>query len=119
MYQRYKQTVTRNVRAYNLTLRGRYHKLVEVAKRMGWPCLGFEEYVTIVSQPCCYCRMPIESTVGYSLDRKDNAPDYTAANVVPCCKMCNATKSDLWSHDEFVEIGAVIGRLKQNRQAAS
>jgi len=77
--------------------------------------LSFEEYQAITEDQCAYCggALPVK---GYGIDRKDSEQGYTLDNSVACCTDCNATKSSRWSHSEFLEIGKVIKRLKEERR---
>jgi len=73
---------------------------------------------------CQYCESPIEWTeftsaengsVSYNLDRKDPTIGYSKENCVVCCKICNWSKNDLFSHEEFLEIGQAIKKVLKKR----
>jgi len=53
--------------------------------------LTYEDYKTIVYQPCYYCN-DIEMKGFNGIDRKDSKVGYVTANVVTCCKDCNYMK---------------------------
>lgn len=53
-----------------------------------------EDYFSIISEGCKYCKSPVLGTSGGSLDRLDNKLEYTMANTVGCCKRCNQLKMD-------------------------
>lgn len=69
--------------------------------------LTYEQFVTFWQKPCHYCDAEI-ATIG--LDRVDNAVGYTIDNVVPCCKYCNAFKSNQ-TQEGFVALCAKIAKL--------
>jgi 5-methylcytosine-specific restriction endonuclease McrA len=56
------------------------------------------EFEQLWQQPCSYCGDEI-LTVG--IDRIDSSKGYSQDNCVPCCKRCNAMKSDM-SIGEFL-----------------
>jgi hypothetical protein len=53
---------------------------------------------------------------GYHLDRKDNSLGYSKENCVVCCPRCNRAKSNHFTYEEWVEIGALIKSWKTNPQ---
>lgn len=78
--------------------------------------LSLEEVSTLISKDCFYCgaspTTPIFAPKLYKLtdvsalkangiDRVDNSKGYELGNCVPCCKTCNAAKSDK-SYDEWI-----------------
>jgi len=76
---------------------------------------------------CHYCDVPIiwakhnihlrspGHRQAYYLDRKDNLKGYTKDNVVVCCTRCNRGKSNLFSYDEWVEIGKCIRTMREHK----
>lgn len=48
----------------------------------------------------------------FEVDRKDNSRQYSPDNCVLACYPCNNAKSDVFSYQEFLEIGEVINRVK-------
>lgn len=65
-----------------------------------------EDFIKIITNECHYCGgfsfPPRKDMINYDLtfkynglDRVDNEKGYTIRNVVPCCKMCNFSKSTL------------------------
>ena len=79
---------------------------------------------------CFYCKCTIdELSKFYNLDNSkrkltrgrtlevDRISDieYTEENCVPSCYWCNNAKSDVFSKDEFKEIGLTIGKVIRNR----
>lgn len=49
-----------------------------------------EEYETLLSQPCYYCKNFPKGANG--IDRKNSEEMYTPSNSVPCCATCNYLK---------------------------
>lgn len=47
------------------------------------------------------------------IDKKDPKVKYSANNLVLACYPCNNAKSNVFTCDEFIIIGAVIGALKK------
>ncbi|MFA6295583.1 MAG: helix-turn-helix domain-containing protein, partial [Candidatus Paceibacterota bacterium] len=83
------------------------------AKRgLSWE-LSNAEAINIMEQPCHYCGNPASNTVKRvnldqiwkcnGIDRKDNTLGYTKDNSLPCCKFCNAAKSDM-TYTEFLKL---------------
>ncbi|MDP2953067.1 MAG: HNH endonuclease signature motif containing protein [Chloroflexota bacterium] len=74
---------------------------------------------------CAYCGLPGNTKDHYGkwfrdgrrgqrleVDRKESKKPYSAKNCVLACYPCNNAKSDVFSHEEFLEIGKVIHRVK-------
>lgn len=84
--------------------------------------LTYDEFLLLIKQNCYYCNSNPDKTkiikrtmdtiiFDYSgIDRKDNNSGYTKDNCVPCCWMCNKTKSAL-SFEEFIKW---INKLKSH-----
>ena len=53
-------------------------------------------------------------STAYNLDRKDSIKGYTKENCVVCCKRCNRAKSNLFSYEEWLEIGKFIQEHPEN-----
>jgi len=53
--------------------------------------LSYNEFESLVYQPCYYCGYNPDDMIG--IDRVDSTKCYTIDNVVPCCKVCNMMKS--------------------------
>lgn len=52
-----------------------------------------------MNKPCVYCGHIDNPCNG--LDRIDNSIGHTKENCIPCCNLCNMTRGDRWSHDNF------------------
>jgi len=53
------------------------------------------------------------------VDRRDNQKDYTLANCVLACSICNNAKSDKFTDEEFKEVGKVIKQIWRSRDKKS
>ena len=92
-----------------------YHNLCDMAKDRTSVELTYEEYLTFTSQKeCHYCGSEIlwkqhsGNANGHKLDRKDNSLGYSKRNCVVCCPRCNRAKSNHFTYEEWVQIGALI-----------
>ena len=56
--------------------------------------LSYEQYESIVKQPCYYCETLQERGIN-GIDRKDNDIGYILDNCVSCCQLCNYMKHNL------------------------
>ena len=74
---------------------------------------------------CIYCHLPGDTRLNYGkwfrdgrrgkrleVDRIKSKQPYSPDNCVLACYPCNNAKSDVFSYEEFMEIGKVIHRLK-------
>lgn len=100
-------------------MRAKLRKVRWHAKRRGIAVfLTDEQMAELMVLPCHYCDRPPEqlsvpaSRFGASiteiwvhngLDRKDSNGDYTADNVVPCCKRCQVSKNTK-PYEAFVKL---------------
>lgn len=67
----------------------------------------FEE--NIEKQPCFYCDTIVEPR---GADRIDNSEGHTQSNVVPCCKVCNKVRNNLFTAEEMKLLGQTIKQIK-------
>ncbi len=80
---------------------------------------------------CHYCQLPGDTQDIYErhfragrrgirleVDRKDASGRYSPGNCVLACYPCNNAKSDVFSYEEFLEIGKAIAKVKK-REAKS
>ena len=96
--------------------RNRFSMARSSAKKSGHSFdLSFDQWFELVKKSCIYCggRLP---DAGSGLDRKDNAREYTIDNVVPCCTICNKTKSNVFTYEEMLLLGAVVSKIKEARK---
>jgi len=62
---------------------------------------------------CTYCDTFIDwSNVNrYNLDRKDNDKGYIKDNLTVCCWNCNNTKSNRFTHEEFIMLSPMLKEI--------
>jgi len=53
------------------------------------------------------------------IDRKVNSLEYNTKNCVLACAICNMSKSDKFSYDEFKKVGEVISEIWQTRKGTT
>jgi hypothetical protein len=63
--------------------------------------LTYDQFTSIVEQPCHYCQTIPGEHMGMGIDRVNNEGPYSPDNVVPCCGICNRMKGAM-SIDEFI-----------------
>ena len=74
---------------------------------------------------CAYCYLPGDTTENYGkwfregrrgkrleVDRIESKEPYSPGNCVLACYPCNNAKSDVFSYQEFIEIGQTIHEVK-------
>jgi len=105
-------------RKYDLT-KGYIKKLLKSYRQRdaknGYEFNLTEDWVkeNITGKPCYYCGIS-ESQEG--VERLDNDKGHTTDNCVPCCRVCNVVRSNIFTVEEMKEIGKVIFKLKQKRE---
>lgn len=94
---------------------GRYNFLCAMAKDRCNVDLSYEDYVEFTHKDECeYCGAHIEwrphgyQGDGHHLDRKDNTIGYTKENCTVCCGECNRIKSNTFTYEQMLQIGALI-----------
>lgn len=67
---------------------------------------------------CHYCGSKLywRGYCVYNLDRKDNTKGYHVKNLVPCCYVCNKTKGDTFTYQEFLLFSPVLRFIKHLRE---
>ena len=70
-----------------------------------------EEIQKFLQQPCFYCG----DTENIGLDRVNNSKGHCKSNCLPCCTLCNLTRGNRYTIEEFQKIGRVIKQIKNER----
>jgi hypothetical protein len=103
---------------------GRYKYLCAMALGRATVDLSYEEYLTFTkTTKCYYCGIGVvwkphgTFSNGHHLDRKDNSLGYSKKNCVVCCPRCNRAKSNHFTYEEWVQIGAVIRSWRMNHRS--
>lgn len=65
----------------------------------------------IFNKECIYCG----SLDNIGCDRVNNNVGHIKTNVVPCCRICNTTRMNNFSHDEMILLGKTIKEINKNR----
>lgn len=65
----------------------------------------------IFNKECIYCG----SSSNIGCDRIDNNLGHLKTNVVPCCRVCNTTRMNNFTHDEMKVLGKTIKLINENR----
>ena len=86
----------------------------------------YENQVNKQEGLCEYCHLPGNTKTHYGntfrngrrgfhleVDRKNNRESYSPSNCVLACYPCNNAKSDVFSYEEFLEIGKAIRKAKE------
>lgn len=97
-------TIDITTRVYKSQPNIRYHLGVRVAKqrKLRWD-ISQDVYTNLVSQPCFYCDNKlgnVQKEMGVGLDRIINTLGYIRDNVLPCCGICNQTRSNIFTVNE-------------------
>lgn len=106
---------------YYKTLEISFHRVMSyksIDKKKGLSFdLTIEWYKENIEGKSCYYCGDSESSIG--CDRIDNLQGHTKLNVVPCCKLCNVTRMNNFTHDEMIILGRTIKQLKKSRVLAA
>lgn len=102
----------KSVKKYFNRFKGKYAKYKTSAKLRNLKFnLTLKEFKELIEQPCYYCK----DAKKIGIDRGDNNKGYILSNCVPCCAMCNKTKNNLYTKEEFMIIGRAIEKIKKLR----
>ena len=84
--------------------------------------LKYEDYLKFTSiKNCHYCdrNMPWqpygENNPGFWLDRKSCNYGHIAGNLVVCCGLCNFTKRDAFTYEEFLLFAPILKSIRITR----
>jgi 5-methylcytosine-specific restriction endonuclease McrA len=91
-----------------------YNMLAVRAAHYGKPLdLIYEDFIYLRGLCIChYCGDKFNERMA-GLDRKDCNKGYSVANCVPCCHRCNIAKGYFFSYDEWVEVGKLLLRMRE------
>ena len=112
-----KEIYKRKNRKYTSSGLGRATSLIcayrKVDRKKGQICDLDREFMIseIFNKNCVYCN----SDKNIGCDRIDNKLGHLKINVVPCCKICNTTRMNNFSHEEMFLLGDVIKKINKNR----
>ena len=90
----------------------------EIKNDITYEC--FLEFTKIKN--CHYCERTIpwepysSNSTGYFLDRKDNNKWHTIDNVVVCCGVCNNTKRNYFTYEEFKQLSPILKQIREKRE---
>lgn len=93
-------------------------------KRTKWKQnLSFRQFKKLWRQTTChYCGIAIQHpelgskiTACY-IDRKDSTKGYTPSNVVTCCPLCNKTKNNTFTYDEYMKLAPALTQIQYERR---
>lgn len=115
-WEKHKARIRRDLRT---KLEYRYNALKLRCKRQGVEFkISYKNYVEKIKKGCYYCGASVLKEIGGGVDRRNNLlRNYTARNLVCCCKFCNKIKSDVLLWDEMkVAMAAVINYRKSKKK---
>lgn len=103
-----------------------YNLVLKTSRERGLDSnISYEDYISFVNKQCFYCSDILvwhqhvhskkEKRSAHNLDRKDSSIGYSKDNCVACCGLCNMTKGNRYSHEEFVLLGETIRRIRELR----
>lgn len=84
--------------------------------------LSYEDYLEFTKIPnCSYCDMQLpwqahgENNPGFWLDRKTCSLGHIKGNLVTCCGLCNMTKRNAFSYEEFMLLAPALKQIRLAR----
>jgi hypothetical protein len=89
--------------------------------------MSYEDFLSFTTiNECFYCNSKVEWTPhstgskkynkSYNLDRKDNEKGYIKDNCVVCCTLCNFTRGNRFSFEEFSLFKDSLKEIAKQRQ---
>lgn len=106
-----------------------YNSLLNRAKTAGRECsISYEDFVVFTqTRECFYCGIEIpweehssvkrKRSMAYYLDRVDSSIGYHKENCVVACTRCNQSKSNTFSHEEWIWVGKAIRDFREFQDA--
>ena len=102
-----------------------YNKLLRRAEKANLKVeLSYKQFVRFCRiKTCHYCKAPLswcktnlqKRSGGYNLDRKDSSSGYSSKNCVACCYLCNQTKSNRFTYEEFMLLAPILQGIQRKR----
>lgn len=95
-----------------------YNNLKRMAKLMNADVqISYEKFLGYTKVTVChYCGEVItwkpQGIQAYRLDRKDPKVGYLEENLVVCCARCNLSKTNRYTHDEWLCMAQALQQLK-------
>lgn len=101
-YRENKGEILQYQKSIRTTANRKFKKGVKAAneRNIQWN-LTIEQYETIISKPCHYCKTSLKTWGGVSLDRINNSVGYEESNVLPCCGTCNNIRNRFLTVEEM------------------
>jgi hypothetical protein len=106
-----------------------YKRLVKVSERRKIKVMSYEDFLSFTEiEECVYCGETVSwikyssrkpALYRYNLDKKENSLDYSKENCVVCCKGCNYIKSNKFTYEQMLEIGALIKKWRLNEEKST
>jgi len=88
--------------------KNRISRYLSYDKNKGYDTDITEEWFisNILNKPCTYCG--VRDSQVMTADRIDNSKGHLMSNCIPACRLCNTTRMDNFTVEEFKLIGPVI-----------
>jgi len=106
-------------RLYRESIHGRFitSRIEAKARNLYWEFTELE-YSNLLDQKCTYCDKSLTENhqIGVGLDRMDNDKGYLKNNVVPCCGLCNRTRANWFTFDEFLQFKPILTKIRKERE---
>lgn len=83
--------------------------------------ITYDDYLEFVGKDCHYCERymnwkPFDNNPGFWLDRKDSNLGHVKGNLVVCCGLCNFTKTDRYTYEEFMLLAPTLKLIREKRK---
>jgi hypothetical protein len=128
-YQKYYEKAKERRRIWSYLPQGVFRVILNRAKKRNLECMTKEEFIDWYKnqkRECHYCKRSEEETCKeivngrkfgrLSIDRKDNTRGYILNNIVLACFRCNGIKSNYFTEQEMLQIGAIINIKEADRK---
>lgn len=118
-YSHYLSRILNSARGRGITVSISYNDLLSLIPKNG---VGTCHYCKInvpwipYDRKCVNGKYNHNRMTGHNLDRKDNCGSYSLENVVVCCGLCNRTRGNNFSYEEFVTLSSALEEIQKNRR---